>query len=122
MEHVDVAEVPLDVGRKQGVRRTAGLEWMIDAGGPEQARDVADVGTGPRPLHDRRGPMEDSATQRAEPVSEHLGAASRRPRAADQCWLTRTHTVLSQPCSARTEPSMRQRPARRPTHSGWRAT
>jgi hypothetical protein len=26
MEHVDVAEVPLDVGRKQGVRRTAGLE------------------------------------------------------------------------------------------------
>ena len=29
------------------------------------------------------GLVEDSATQRAEPVSEHLGAASRRPRAAD---------------------------------------
>lgn len=71
MEHVDVAEVPLDVGRKQGMRRTAGLEQLIDAG-PGQARDVADVGTGPRALHDRRGPVEDSAIQRAEPAREHL--------------------------------------------------
>ena len=55
------------------------------------------------------GLVEDSATQRAEPVSEHLGAASRRPRAADPtrragspagtpCWHSRAPRAPSLQC------------------------